>query len=679
MALASLSRALAQGSPLFDRQSDVPGPGFARSIQVAAVDAVARLAFARSVAYHGHIVKSPNAPRNIDRFGSPWPHRLAWLLALAVFPLIWMGGTVTTYEAGMAVPDWPTTYDYWFYPIEPWLGVWDVFLEHSHRLLGELAGLLAIALALSLWRCDDRKWMRWVGVALVVGVIAQGTLGGIRVLANDRVLARIHGCTAPLFFALCAASVTWTSRAWRRATSACRSAFAAVDARCEGRSRLLRLAWLVTAAIYVEIVLGAELRRPSASAGFGADELFQWCVWLKVVNAFLIALGVASLLVGIVRQQNLRRLFARAWWFAAIVAVQIVLAVVTWVANYGWPAWFTGWIWPLQSSIVAQGRLLVLVTTAHAAVGSLTFVASIALTLWLSIEPQSNTVGPERRRWLYWRLIRPRIVLLVLVAMAASAWITSPSPPSGLSLFHALLGSALVIAGALAMNQRLESQSDGRMPRTADRPIPAGQLTKRQATWFGAITTIAGLVYLLVAANVSLAVLAAVGWMVYVVVYTPLKTRSPWQTPIGAVAGAIPVLLGSAAVGQLSNPWTFVVFAVVYCWQFPHSMAIAWRYRREFAAADVKLAAVTDSTGRRAGVWAVLGANFLLIVSVAPVWCGLAGPIYGATALVLGGFFLAASARFARRLDDASARQLLLASLIYLPAILAAILTVERV
>lgn len=179
---------------------------------------------------------------------NPWPHRLAWALLLCVFPLIWMGGTVTTYDAGMAVPDWPTTYSYWFYPVKLWLAVWDVFLEHGHRLLAQLAGLLAIALAIALWRLDERRWMRWVGAAVLVGVILQGVLGGLRVLIDDRLLARVHGCTAPLFFGLCVAVAAWTSRAWRE--------HGGPDRPAAGRG-LLRLAWLVTVLIYLEIVLGA--------------------------------------------------------------------------------------------------------------------------------------------------------------------------------------------------------------------------------------------------------------------------------------------------------------------------------------------------------------------------------------------------------------------------------------
>ncbi len=299
----------------------------------------------------------------------------------------------------MAVPDWPTTNSYWFYPITLWLAVWDVFLEHGHRLLAQLAGLLAITLAVSLWLSDGRKWMRWVGAAIVLGVVAQGTLGGLRVLADDRVLARVHGCTAALYFALCAAVVTWTSTKWRATLQGAEPhSPPAPLPKVDGSHLLSRLAWIVTAAIYLEIIFGALLRRPSAEAAFAGANLpgwmktlcmdqvatwFELLVWLKVINAGLIAVGVVWLWVAERRPAGPRASLAgRAWWLAAIVSVQLVLAGATWVTNYGWPTWFTQWIWPLQSSILAQGRLLVLLTTAHAAVGSLALIAALNLAMW---------------------------------------------------------------------------------------------------------------------------------------------------------------------------------------------------------------------------------------------------------------------------------------------------------
>ncbi len=276
----------------------------------------------------------------------------------------------------------------------------------------------------------------------------------------------------------------------------------------------------------------------------------------------------------------------------------------------------------------------------------------------------------------YWRLIRPRITALVLVAMAVSAWTTAETTPDWRDVAHALFGAGLVIIGAMALNQRLECRGDAKMPRTAGRPLPAGRLSCRQVTEFGVLTTIGGLAYLALATTLTMTLLAAGAWFVYVAIYTPLKTRSAWQTPIGAAAGAAPVLLGAAAAVGSSLHLTLVLFGILYFWQFPHSMAIGWRYRREFAAAGVRVAAATDPTGRSAGFWAVLGAAALLPISMIPWFVGLASATYCVVAIVLGIGYLAASIWFARRHDDRSSQCLLRSSLVYLPAILAALLLV---
>ncbi|HEY5311798.1 MAG TPA: COX15/CtaA family protein, partial [Pirellulales bacterium] len=144
--------------------------------------------------------------RTTENVASAWPHRLAVLLVCATFPLIWVGGLVTTYDAGMAVDDWPTTYGYnlFLYPWRTWiLGPWDLFIEHGHRLLGATVGLISMALLLTVWLRDKRTSVRWLAVAVFAAVCFQGLLGGLRVLFDERLLAKIHGCFGPAFFALC--------------------------------------------------------------------------------------------------------------------------------------------------------------------------------------------------------------------------------------------------------------------------------------------------------------------------------------------------------------------------------------------------------------------------------------------------------------------------------------------
>jgi len=193
------------------------------------------------------------------------PHRWAVALACATFPLIWAGGLVTTYDAGMAVPDWPSTFGYnlFLYPWTTWFfGPWDLFIEHGHRLLGALVGLLTIGLLISVMRRDSRRWMKRLAVLALLLVLLQGGLGGARVLLNERFLALVHGCVGPLFFAYAAAMAVFTSRAWRQPGSQ------AVSSAVENGSQQLQaqlyrvrhLALLTTGMIYAQLIVGAHVR-----------------------------------------------------------------------------------------------------------------------------------------------------------------------------------------------------------------------------------------------------------------------------------------------------------------------------------------------------------------------------------------------------------------------------------
>lgn len=274
----------------------------------------------------------------------------------------------------------------------------------------------------------------------------------------------------------------------------------------------------------------------------------------------------------------------------------------------------------------------------------------------------------------YFRLARPRIVALVLFAVTVAAYTAGDKTPPWQAVAHALVGTTLVIAGAIALNQRLELHGDAKMPRTADRPLPSGRLQRRQVTRFGLATSAAGFLYLVLWTPPQLVALAAVSWVIYVWTYTPLKLLTTWQTPVGAVAGAMPMLLGAAAAGAPFSPMSLVLFGILYFWQFPHAMAIAWLYRDQFARAEVKVATVVDPTGRTAGIMAVLGAVLLLPISLIPSLTALAGWQYGVAALLSGLGYTACASAFLHHRNDRTARWLLRASLIYLPLVLAALL-----
>jgi protoheme IX farnesyltransferase len=233
-----------------------------------------------------------------------------------------------------------------------------------------------------------------------------------------------------------------------------------------------------------------------------------------------------------------------------------------------------------------------------------------------------------------------------------------------------LVGTTFVAAGASALNQWLETAYDARMPRTADRPLPAGRITSRQALVFGVGTTVVGTAVLVLTVNLLTAALGFATWFLYVVVYTPMKRRTPLNTVVGAVAGAIPVLMGWAAVGAPFNLSAAALFMIVFLWQFPHFMAIAWIYRDDYARGGMQMATVVDPTGRRAAKQAFVSALVLIPISLLPAVVDSAGSIYFAWAALLGVAQLACTVWFLVDQNDRSARVLLRATLIYLPSLL---------
>jgi protoheme IX farnesyltransferase len=269
----------------------------------------------------------------------------------------------------------------------------------------------------------------------------------------------------------------------------------------------------------------------------------------------------------------------------------------------------------------------------------------------------------------YMALTKPKIVVLELVVVVAAAAVCGFD---GVLLLHALVGTALVAASASACNQWLERDSDARMNRTAQRPLPAGRLSPREVAVFGAVVLILGLGYLAVTVNWLTAVLGCVAWVMYVLIYTPLKRRWTAHTFVGAVAGALPVLIGWSAMGA---PRTFQVptlLLILFLWQFPHFMAIAWMYRSEYEAAGLRVLTVVDSSGIRAGAQAVVAALALIPISLIPALVphAVSPLIYFGWALVLGVTLLGFSLAFLVHRSERTARSLLRASLLYLPALL---------
>jgi len=264
-------------------------------------------------------------------------------------------------------------------------------------------------------------------------------------------------------------------------------------------------------------------------------------------------------------------------------------------------------------------------------------------------------------------LTKPRLNSLVVVTTGVG-YLAGGTGVDLSALANTTIGAALVAGAAAALNQIAERDLDERMPRTRDRPLAAGRLQPPEAAGFAMLLALAGLVQIAAGANVLAAALAFFTLVSYAAVYTPLKRKTHWAVLVGAVPGALPVLIGWAAARPVSaGAWS--LFALLFVWQLPHFLALAWLYRDDFGRAGLPLLAVTDTTGRRTARHLVVYSVLLLPVSLAPAWLGVAGAGYAAGAGLLGAGLLALACRFAARRTTAEARLLFRATLVYLPLV----------
>jgi heme o synthase len=271
---------------------------------------------------------------------------------------------------------------------------------------------------------------------------------------------------------------------------------------------------------------------------------------------------------------------------------------------------------------------------------------------------------------LYLSLTKPRLVLLVLVTVAVGFLLGARASAHPALLTATVLGTALVAGGAGALNQLLERGRDAQMRRTSSRALPSGRLAPAQVAVFGASLAALGTAILLAWSNALAAAIALATLLLYILVYTPLKAKTTLNTAIGAIPGALPPVIGwAAATGRLGvEAWS--LFLIVFLWQFPHFLAIAWIHRDDYQRAGFRMLTCSDPRGTLTACHAVSYALALVPVGLLPAAVGLAGPIYFGGALVLGLLYLAAAVRFRLEVGDGSARRLLRASFLYLPAIL---------
>ena len=270
----------------------------------------------------------------------------------------------------------------------------------------------------------------------------------------------------------------------------------------------------------------------------------------------------------------------------------------------------------------------------------------------------------------YIEIAKFRISLMVLMTVSVGYFLGLRGPASYLTLFNAWIGVSLAAIGASAINQWIERETDARMRRTRNRPLPMKRLAPAEVLVFGFVSAAVGVVYMWLTVNPLTAAMTGLTFVLYAGVYTPLKRFTSLCTAVGAIPGALPPVLGWLAAGGELDWMAFSLFGVLFLWQFPHFLAIAWLYKEEYCAAGLRMLPAGKSMPHVTGLLAVVYALGLIPVSLLPAYFGAAGMAYSVVAMVLGTAYLAASIGFAWEESRTSARRVLWTSLVYLPVLL---------
>lgn len=290
----------------------------------------------------------------------------------------------------------------------------------------------------------------------------------------------------------------------------------------------------------------------------------------------------------------------------------------------------------------------------------------------------TTTIGVRDRLLAFVELTKPRIAFMLVLTAAAGFYLGNRGTFDLLLFANAMIGIALLAFGVATLNQWLEKRTDAMMDRTANRPLPSGKVSNVEALIFGSILCIGAEAYLFFLVNPLTALLGLSVIVGYVLLYTPLKTRTSASTAIGAIPGAMPPLMGWTASANEITLGAWALFAFLFLWQFPHFLAIAWMYKDQYAKAGILMLPVVEPSGRITARQIVLFAIMMVPISLAPFFLGFAGWVFLIVGVILGAWFLVESIRTARAKTPEMARRLLLVSVLYLPVMFALMVLDKR-
>ncbi len=588
----------------------------------------------------------------------PAPYAIfARVVAFATALLVFIGATITTTGSGLSVPDWPLS----FGTVNPTM-VGGVFYEHGHRLVASGVGFLVLLSAFWASFLRAHAVVRRLAFLALGLVIFQGLLGGLTVLMRlPTAVSVAHGTVAQIFFCTTVALVWWTTRGFVEAESTIKGPAA-------GNLRIA--AFGMTILVFCQLLIGALMRHMGAGLVIPdfPTSLGRWIPPLTsaavAVNFGHRVMALAVFSMGCLLCARILRCHRQAPALPKLALLLVGLILVQ-----GTLGAFT--VWTARS---------LWVTCFHVVNGALVLATSFSISLWvqrltrkeegqeletrLSVEASAKRLKDVSRKDMM-ELTKARLVTMS-VFTALCGFLVGGTQFSWWGLMVAVIGVSLLGAGSGMLNHVVEVETDARMERTRNRPLPAGRVDIAVAERFGGFLVAAGTLVLGLWQPWA-GLLAFAAFFSYVLIYTPMKRVSPSCTVVGAIPGALPVLIGYVVRTGTLDLSGAILFAILFLWQLPHFMAIAWLCRDDYAAAGLPMVTVIDPKGTLASSQILIYCLALIPVSLAPTMAGMAGPFYFYSALALGLMYLYSGVALCKEKTTQHARKLLLTSVVYLP------------
>lgn len=592
-------------------------------------------------------------------------HKLAWATVILTLFMIIVGAMVTTTKAGDANPGWSFAFWEWFQTWMDSMGprAW----EDGHRNIGTVVGFFAIATALCHWKAERNNHRRWLGLIVVAMLLLQGIAGGVRVLVvwdpdiqtfilnmtgggsavepRRAVFAMFHGVIGQLSFVLLSVMVLVTSRIWISKITPTRSVYG---------PETRKLSRFVAFAAVIQLILGTVVRQTGSHV-----------MW-HVAGAFTVTFSVIWLLMRVFRfHSEAAPVRKTAAVVGFLLVFQIFLGLVPWMLTRG------------QFDTPSPASLLAILRSAHVTVGALLLISISILLIWIhrlikNAEPGAEPIQYNKAQD-YVMLTKAKLSGLVLFTVAAGYFIGSPHEVDWSMLLPTMFACTLSAAGVAALNQYIEREADAKMDRTKMRPMAAGRMSLREGLTFGIVTTIAGIALQYMAVGWLTAFLLTATAVIYLFIYTPLKSRTTANTLVGAIPGALPPVIGYVAATGEFTQHAFLLFSILFIWQLPHFWSIAWLYRKDYRDGGMKMLGANEGDNRLLSRQIAVWCAVLIFTSLFPVAFRMAGQIYFVSALILGFGFMLLGVINVVRATEITNRGVFIGSLLYLPLLLLAL------